>query len=963
MNAGHRFHRWARRVVAAAGVVALAASAQAGEAVDPKHVVQRGSKAWPGDRAAPSRSRYGSQRSSRSDLDATLTSLVGKQLKPGWRVVEVQPPIGYQTIPPGPGFMEEELEAIPQDLPIVVVQIMDDASIAVGRVANALATAIVFQQDTDTGFFRPMKSADDAGIAGLPPHYVANQMFFGNGFAPGDVISGYDLLVFNSPRSSGTAQLEVELWTGDPLGSQDTVCGDPPTPIAGTHATFSNLPQAAELCPGGTGKDRADECLGMFQLRADFGAGKVTIDCDHVWMVIWLTEGCRLGWRWAGLTTVGGHAASIGSSDFIQQIRACSQGRFCNTPSGYVGPGVCCDSGEACDHSDADPANWLPCFNKGEINATFCFDNAAGHGISNLPFFEPAGYYASFVANIYAPTDFTVSLKPVMPPASTKHAATATYTLFSRDNKITEAILRKGGEPIWMEFRWSDFDPGGTGIEIRAWEVDLDSSGYRNGLGGDLGVFRVACTDNTPCVDQLGPASTCNWPPQLGVCTPGFIDVTRTDYIFNAAVVDLNAVAFSTPDFRYISTLLEPRQLPSTGMETYAGTLVLEVPDTAKGTYTIGIYPPPATGMIDSNGQFLPLLGLIPALIRIADCNGNGIPDGQDIADGTSDDCNNNVIPDECEDTTADCNGNGVWDACDIADGTSIDCNQNGIPDECEERGNADCNGNGETDFCDIAAGTSRDCNENSIPDECDLAEGSSQDCNGNEIPDECDFPRPTAAADVIWVGPESCSSDWECPNESVCRDGICYFTYNRFLRFHAGNSSLPAAIRIRHVASGATQFVALPFTKRDILRVPSRILTFSRTTDVRVYLFWPSEAINVGDCFIIPGEEYEIQILGVECDPEDENSYSQALTLPTARFADAVGYPAATPPNDVVNILEATFALDAFRGLGQTTSLLHYDIEPEVPDLTINITDAVEFLRGFHHYARYRFTDPQDCP
>ncbi|MFH1418717.1 MAG: Ig-like domain-containing protein [Planctomycetota bacterium] len=38
-------------------------------------------------------------------------------------------------------------------------------------------------------------------------------------------------------------------------------------------------------------------------------------------------------------------------------------------------------------------------------------------------------------------------------------------------------------------------------------------------------------------------------------------------------------------------------------------------------------------------------------------------------------------IPALCD---ADCNGNGVGDACDIADGTSMDCNGNSLPDECE---------------------------------------------------------------------------------------------------------------------------------------------------------------------------------------------------------------------------------------------------------------------------------------
>ncbi|UCD74431.1 MAG: hypothetical protein JSV91_11645 [Phycisphaerales bacterium] len=50
------------------------------------------------------------------------------------------------------------------------------------------------------------------------------------------------------------------------------------------------------------------------------------------------------------------------------------------------------------------------------------------------------------------------------------------------------------------------------------------------------------------------------------------------------------------------------------------------------------------------------------------DCNGNGVHDAQDIADGISEDCNFNDRPDEC----------------DIAYGASPDGNNNGIPDECD---------------------------------------------------------------------------------------------------------------------------------------------------------------------------------------------------------------------------------------------------------------------------------------
>jgi glucose/arabinose dehydrogenase len=50
------------------------------------------------------------------------------------------------------------------------------------------------------------------------------------------------------------------------------------------------------------------------------------------------------------------------------------------------------------------------------------------------------------------------------------------------------------------------------------------------------------------------------------------------------------------------------------------------------------------------------------------DCNNNGIPDGDEIANGT--------VP--------DCNANGVPDSCDIIAGVSQDCNANDIPDDCD---------------------------------------------------------------------------------------------------------------------------------------------------------------------------------------------------------------------------------------------------------------------------------------
>lgn len=142
-----------------------------------------------------------------------------------------------------------------------------------------------------------------------------------------------------------------------------------------------------------------------------------------------------------------------------------------------------------------------------------------------------------------------------------------------------------------------------------------------------------------------------------------------------------------------------------------------------------------------------------------SDCNGNGVFDACDVAWGTSEDCNSDWIPDECQ---TDCNGNGVPDDCDIATSVSLDCNANGVPDECDlvDGTSQDCNENGVPDECDIAGGTSQDCNANATPDECDLSAGTSPDCNSNDIPDECDIDSGTST-DVNGDGiPDDCQTD-----------------------------------------------------------------------------------------------------------------------------------------------------------------------------------------------------------
>lgn len=86
------------------------------------------------------------------------------------------------------------------------------------------------------------------------------------------------------------------------------------------------------------------------------------------------------------------------------------------------------------------------------------------------------------------------------------------------------------------------------------------------------------------------------------------------------------------------------------------------------------------------------------------DCNNNGRLDHCDVSRAGSADCNDNLIPDECE--------------------SQADCNQNGWIDICEEGGSADCNADGTTDWCELDAGAS-DCDGDATPDNCETAAGN----------------------------------------------------------------------------------------------------------------------------------------------------------------------------------------------------------------------------------------------
>ncbi len=175
-----------------------------------------------------------------------------------------------------------------------------------------------------------------------------------------------------------------------------------------------------------------------------------------------------------------------------------------------------------------------------------------------------------------------------------------------------------------------------------------------------------------------------------------------------------------------------------------------------------------------------------PAFLTVAcgdDCDADGVPDAEEIAEGAPD-CDADGVPDGCqlESGGADCDGNGVLDSCELenasadcdADGTldscqiasgESDCDADGILDSCQiANGEPDCDGDGVLDSCAIAAGAG-DCDADGVPDTCEIESGEA-DCDANGTPDSCELSGDDCDGDgildscAIALGAGDCDGD-----------------------------------------------------------------------------------------------------------------------------------------------------------------------------------------------------------
>jgi len=270
----------------------------------------------------------------------------------------------------------------------------------------------------------------------------------------------------------------------------------------------------------------------------------------------------------------------------------------------------------------------------------------------------PAAWHSSASAR-EATAFFT--LRPVDPPVGMGQPL-ADFAI-----EANEIVLPSGGVRLWFEIQLGGWAPE----LLQTWQATIDSASYSNGIGADLSPAVEPCTNSTYCASVFGRRARC----VAGFCVPGWQDTSRADFVIQGGI---SAVRTTTLEYAYGSTTA-PGNEPAVddGQTYYGGTLVIDVPREAAGSYKLRFRNDGASFQINPDQELLPITaGHMLITLPTACC----------LADGT---CSN--APLDCQASggvrvascSGDCDGSGVDDRCELAQGGS-DCNRNATLDACD---------------------------------------------------------------------------------------------------------------------------------------------------------------------------------------------------------------------------------------------------------------------------------------
>jgi len=328
---------------------------------------------------------------------------------------------------------------------------------------------------------------------------------------------------------------------------------------------------------------------------------------------------------------------------------------------------------------------------------------------------------------------------------------------------FTQIMLSRGGVTVTLHLQLAGWDQDGVGDpSLGAFQGTLDSrtllgdhsSGDGTLPGVDLvpvgapdmgfeGAFQATeVCGNLPCVFAPGSPdcvldwlSCCTW-SCAGSCPTGSFCVERPDYVYYR-LDNTPTVSTATANYSWSAASTDCAVDPDGGITRfYAGTLLLDVPSDARGTYNVSLIDDWNSSMFNGCAGFSWAVGLTAAQITIATarcCSNIGTETTVCEDDLSADECDSRPGPrlftplGTC-DAAEDCNNNGIPDDCDLMDGTREDCNTNDILDECEP----DFDGDGVIDVCDNCP----DDPDKTEPNLCGCGVDDATDTDDDSVPD-----------------------------------------------------------------------------------------------------------------------------------------------------------------------------------------------------------------------------------
>lgn len=387
--------------------------------------------------------------------------------------------------------------------------------------------------------------------------------------------------------------------------------------------------------------------------------------------------------------------------------------------------------------------------------------------------------------------------------SATAHGLTYTLRPISASGAHTivgnEIRMTGGGQRVRLEIRIAAWAPD----EIKTWQTTINSAGYSSGINGPLVPAFVACTTNAQCAAAFGDndsfcALFCNGGANDGFpcqnvggcpggiscdperCEAGFIDDDRADWVF-VGISAVPAVNTFSLDYAFGATTISSSNAidPGGGQQRYGGTLLLDVPALASGTFTVNFKPGIDDTFFTNQDGFTFTTTNVPALITVLCSNPGQCNDGNFC---TSDTCNGLG---QCINTP---NFNPALFCCNPANGTTLDLSDNNpcTADTCSGTGQpihtptpgAACGNPNNTqcdnpDICVVILNVAS-CSAN--PETAGFACGNSSEsaCNHADTCDgagNCDsnIEDPGALCSIGSEGDATCDSQDTCNSLGVC--------------------------------------------------------------------------------------------------------------------------------------------------------------------------------------------------